>query len=304
MSRIAEEMASLHRVAREHSIDEELVLKIIRSLKEQVEKGRVASNVPGDVDPYPAIPEWHPGYKLRHPSVSQSLPVRKVMPAPAGLSTYVIGLVLDSNGDAVCSSYSGITKGNLSMTEYRKIGAREIEVLEQQGISVCQAVWPVVVGGGRGLGTIIQYTPADSEIPEAVVSRVSSEVEAMASSSRVSRSGSRTRAPHRASRSSSRRRAPPRRGSRSPPRSRAHHRRAVEVADDDDEPSSTNVLPVTVTEGMGELIDPITLEPIPIGSQAVRLECGHILSHSSYAQLRRSSTVGDKCPTCRHPIRD
>ena len=276
MSRIAEEMASLHRVAQEHAVNEELVLKIIKGLKEQVVKGRVASNVPGDVDDSPAVPVYHPGYKLKHPSVSQSLPVCKVMPAPAGRSSYIIGLVLDSNGDAVCISYSGVANGNLSMTDYRKIGAKDIEVLEQQGISVCQAVWPVV--GGRALGTIIHYTPADSEIPEAVASRVSSEVEAMASASSSS-------APRSASR----------------PRARVSRPRAPRSRPSSDAGRVIHRLCGRENEGD---IDPISLEPLKYTEYIVILECGHILSHSSYAQLRRTPTVGDKCPTCRHPIHD
>jgi hypothetical protein len=47
-------------------------------------------------------------------------------------------------------------------------------------------------------------------------------------------------------------------------------------------------------------VDPISLEPLPEGTDVVELECGHILSGQSYIGLIESGS--NRCPICRHRI--
>ena len=267
MSRIAEEMASLHRVAQEHAVNEELVLKIINGLKGQVEKKRVSPVVPGSRISH-EIEGWRSGAELLHPTIRGRIPICSIVDALDGRPSYLIGYFVMGGGTAISSGFTDISNGRLTKKDYQQIGAKEIEILEQNGISVCCAC---LTTPRSAYGIVIQYTPADSEIPEATASRVSSEATAMASASSSS-----------APRSRSRPRAP-----RSRPSSdagRVIHR-------------------LCGRENEGD-IDPISLEPLKYTEYIVILECGHILSHSSYAQLRRTPTIGDKCPTCRHPIHD
>jgi hypothetical protein len=50
-------------------------------------------------------------------------------------------------------------------------------------------------------------------------------------------------------------------------------------------------------------VDPISLEPLPAGTDVVELECGHILSELSYHQMVESGGVNShRCPICRHRI--
>jgi hypothetical protein len=282
MSRIAEEMASLHRVAQEHAVNEELVLKIINGLKEEVLRGRQVRELPGDYH----CAHYRDALELVDPRILSKIPIR-LTEETEGVS-YAIGYLNYNYGHATVSDH-GISGGGLTKKDYQSIGPMELALLEQNGIKMAIVILHENERRNNDTqiyrGVMIYYTPGDQRVPVSV--RVSAEAEAMASASSSSapRSASRPRAPRVprvSSRSASRPRTP-RSSSRSAP---------------------SNVLPVIVTEEMGELTDPITLESIPVRSHAVRLECGHILSKSSYTQLRRNSTVGDKCPTCRHPIHD